>query len=73
MMPRLSPPTAIGFAPQPRVGGLFNGREEGIGVEMNNGAEHQSFLPLSDERLEHALNHQFFRRDQIRIFRILRS
>jgi hypothetical protein len=31
-----------GFAPQPRVGGLFNGREEGIRVEMNNGAGHTS-------------------------------
>ena len=61
-----------GFAPQPRVGGLLNGREEGIRVEMDDGAAAcQSFLGLSDERLEHALNHQLLRRDEIRILRIL--
>ena len=35
-----------GFAPQPRVGRLLNGREEGIRIEMNNGARHEPHQPI---------------------------
>jgi hypothetical protein len=45
---------------QPAVGSLFDRHEEGLRAQMDDGARHNSFLRLSDERLEHALNHQFF-------------
>ena len=38
---------------------------------MDDGAGNLSFLCARDQRLEHALNHQFLRGQQIRIFRVL--
>ena len=38
-------------------------------VEMNDGAFwHGSFTRLSNERPNHSLNHQFLRRDEVRVF-----
>ena len=95
MMPPLLTADGHGFAPQPRVGGLLHGREEGVGVEMDDGAmaassndrdqwmrvraidqqsrSYSDFIPLrsADQRLEHALNHQLLRGDEIGILRVL--
>src|ERR1035441_3582114 len=83
MMPRLSPPTAMGF-PRNRVSAACStdakkaARRDGqscatwalIGSMISAPA---SFQCLPDKRLEHALNHQLLRGDEIGILRVLGS
>jgi hypothetical protein len=57
------------LAAQVGVRRLLDRGEKGIRIQMNDGA-HDSFTRLSDERLEHPLDHQFLGGNEIWIFGI---